>query len=312
MITLNKEILMHPDFIENLADELCEMLEALIDAEFENGDDTDFDFIDECADAINAIRSGDTAQILPVISRRDFIKKVSGSSRKALKAAVAVCAAAALIIGANTVLNKTQNIDIFEEVAGFFNEIFTDEPVQIETTEPEETLLQTAAPVVTGISVETGDNFKTEYYVGEEFSTDGITVFAEYDNGERKILKKSDYIIVVSSNFGKTAKYETVTVQKGSFREYLEVRVLNSISTKKLSSIYALFPENFAFTASDLNSIELDKMQVFAVYSNGDESELSAGEYEVSIEKEKRLFEEYATVTVAYEGCSCSFMVFKE
>lgn len=314
MMTISKEILMHPDFTENLADKLCEMLEALIDAEFEKGDNTDFDLIDECADAINAIRSGDALQILPLISRRDFISKVSGSSHKAVKAAAAVCAAIALIIGTNAFLSKTNNINIFEEVAGFFNEIFTDEPVKIEITAPEETQTQaqTEAPIITGISVETNDSFKDEYYVGEEFSTDGITVFAEYDNGERKVLKKSDYIVVVSSDFGETAKYETVTVHKGSFKEYLEVRIIDSISTKKLSSIYALFPEDFTFTAKDLDDINLDEMQVYAVYSSGDEAELSAGEYEVSIEKEKRLFEEYAAVTVTHKGCSCSFMVYKE
>lgn len=311
MMTVSRDILMHPDFIENMADELCEMLEALIDAEFDKGDDTDFDFIDECADAINAIRSGSTAQILPVISRRDFINKVSGSSHKALKAALAVCAAIAMVIGANTLLKETQNIDIFEEVAGFFNEIFGEKPVTPETTAPSKAPVQTAAPAITGLSVETSDSFKSEYYVGEEFSADGISVFAEYDNGERKLLKKSEFTVIVSPNFGKNAKYETVTIQMGSFREYLEVRVIDSVSTKKLSSIYALFPDDFNFTTNNFEDIDLDEMQVFAVYSNGDETELSAGEYEVSIEKEKRLFEEYATVTVEHNGCSCSFMVFK-
>jgi len=56
MMTVSREILMHPDFMADLADELCESLEALIDAEFEKGDEADFDFIDECANAINAIR----------------------------------------------------------------------------------------------------------------------------------------------------------------------------------------------------------------------------------------------------------------
>ena len=37
MMTVSKDILMHPDFMADFADELCEMLEALIDAEFEKG-----------------------------------------------------------------------------------------------------------------------------------------------------------------------------------------------------------------------------------------------------------------------------------
>ena len=47
MMTVSREILMHPDFMSNLADEFCGMLEDLIDAEFGKGDDTDFDFIDK-------------------------------------------------------------------------------------------------------------------------------------------------------------------------------------------------------------------------------------------------------------------------
>lgn len=315
MITLNKEILLHPDFTGDLENELCEMLEALIDAEFEKGDNTDFDFIDECADAINAIRSGDMTAVLPVISRRDFIKKVSGSSNKSIKTALAVCAALAVIFGANAVLSKTTDVDIISEVYGFFSEFFTHEAEPIETTTAPavtETTTQTSAPEIIGISVEKGDNFKSEYYVGESFTADGITVFAEYDNGERKILDKSEYRITVNADFGSAAKYEPVTVEASGLREHLEVRVINSISTKKLSSVYAIFPDDFTFTADDLDNINLDKMQVFAVYSDGSERELSADEYEIVKEIEKNLFEEYATITVGFESCSCSFMVFKE
>ena len=91
MMTVSREILMHPDFMTNLADELCTMLETIIDAEFEKGDDTDFDFIDECADAINAIRSGDSAQVLPVISRKDFLKKVGIKGERKIKTTPKAC-----------------------------------------------------------------------------------------------------------------------------------------------------------------------------------------------------------------------------
>lgn len=313
MITLNKEILSHPDFTDNLADMLCEYLEELIDAEFEKGDETDFDFIDECANAINSIRSGNTAEILPVISRREFIKKVSGSSHKTvIKTAIAICAALAVIFSANTILSKTQNIDIIREVSGFFTEIFKGEAKPVETTQPQTTEAPAQAPVITGISVETDDNFKTEYYTGEKFSSDGLSVFAEYDNGEKKRLSKDEYTVTVSKDFGSEAKYETVTVEAAGLIEYVEIRVINSISTPKLTSIYAILPDDFKFTAKDLYNIEIDGMQVYAVYSDNSEKELGAGEYEINIETEKRLFEEYATVTIVYENCSCSFMVFKE
>ena len=39
---------------------------------------------------------------------------------------------------------------------------------------------------------------------------------------------------------------------------------------------------------------------------------MTADDYTVDIDIEKKLFKEEAFVTVSYEGCSCSFMVFKE
>lgn len=309
MMTISKEILMHPDFIANLADELCEMLEALIDAEFEKGDDTDFDFIDECAEAINAIRSGDDAQILPLISRKDFLKKIGVKTERKFKVFVAACAAIALIFTAGTQIEVEENISVVEALSGIVSEFFTkdrqDEPP---ATHPETTT--EAAAVITGISVETADEFKSEYYVGEDFSKKGIKVFADYSDGKRKLV--DGYTLEVSASFGTEPKYETVKISFGDFAQTIEVRVIESLETKKLTSIYALFPEDFTFTAKDVKNINLDGMQVYAVYSNGDETELSADEYTVEKEYEKTLFEEKTTVTVAYENCSCSFMVFKE
>ncbi|MGN0573263.1 MAG: bacterial Ig-like domain-containing protein, partial [Acutalibacteraceae bacterium] len=60
------------------------------------------------------------------------------------------------------------------------------------------------------------------------------------------------------------------------------------------------------------NNIDLSEMQVYAVYSDGSERELTADEYSVETEREKTLFKENVTVTVSYEGCSCSFKVFEE
>ena len=309
MMTVSREILMHPDFIANLADELCEMLEALIDAEFEKGDDTDFDFIDECADAINAIRSGDDAQILPLVSRKDFLKKIGIKTESKFKVFVAACAAIALVFTAGTQIEVEENVSVIEALSGIVSEFFAGEKqVEPPATQPETTT--EAAAVITGISVETTDEFKSEYRVGEKFSKKGIDVFAHYSNGERKLV--DGYTVEVSDSFGTEPKYETVKILFGDFSQTVEVRVIETLETKKLTSIYAIFPEDFTFTAKDVRNVNLDGMQVYAVYSNGDEAELTADEYTVEKEYEKTLFEEKTTVTVAYENCSCTFMVFKE
>ena len=311
MMTVSKEILMHPDFMTNLADELCTMLEAIIDAEFDKGDDTDFDFIDECADAINAIRSGDNAQILPIISRKDFLKKVGIKTERKFKIWIAACAAIAILFTAGTQIEVEENVSIVQALSGIVSDFFTNEK-QIEATTTQPATTTEKSPELINITVETTPEFKTEYYVGEKFSHNGIKVFGEYDNGERMLVRINDYTVEVSDTFGTEPKYETVKITVGNFAQTLEVRVIESLETKKLTSIYAIFPDDYDFTAKDLNNIDLSQMKVYAVYSNGDETELTADEYMVETEIERKLFEENAFVTIRFEGCSCSFMVFKE
>ena len=311
MVTVSREILMHPDFMTNLADELCTMLETIIDAEFEKGDDTDFDFIDECADAINAIRSGDESQILPIISRKDFLKKVGIKTESKFKILVAACAAIAILFTAGTQIEVEENVSIVQALSGIVSDFFTNTK-QIEATTTQPATTTEKSPKLINITVETTPEFKTEYYVGEKFRQDGIKVFGEYDNGEKRLVRIEDYTVEVSDTFGTKPKYETVKITAAGFTQTLEVRIIESIETKKLNSVYAIFPEDFTFTAKNLNNIDLSQMQVYAVYSNGDKTELTADEYMVETEIERKLFEENAFVTIRFEGCSCSFMVFKE
>lgn len=317
MMTVSREILMHPDFMDNLADELCTMLESIIDAEFDKGDDTDFDFIDECADAINAIRSGDESQILPLISRKDFLKKVGIKTERKFKVWIAAAAAIAILFTAGTQIEVEENVSIVQALSGIVSDFFTNtKQIEAVTTQPATTVTATATTEkkasLIDITVETTPEFKTEYYVGEKFSDNGLKVFGEYDNGERRLVRVDDYTVEVPDSFGTEPKYETVKITVGDFTQTFEVRVIESLETKKLTSIYAIFPDDFDFTANDLNNIDLSEMQVYAVYSNGDETELSSDEYTVETEIEKHLLEENAFVTVSYEGCSCSFMVFRE
>jgi len=311
MMTVSREILMHPDFITNLADELCAMVEAVIDAEFDKGDDTDFDFIDECADAINAIRSGNESQILPLISRKDFLKKIGIKTESKFKVLVAACAAIAILFTAGTQIEVEENVSIVQALSGIVSDFFTNTK-QIEATTTQPATTTEKSPKLINITVETTPEFKTEYYVGEKFRQDGIKVFGEYDNGEKRLVRIEDYTVEVSDTFGTKPKYETVKITAAGFTQTLEVRIIESIEAKKLTSIYAIFPDDFDFTAKDLNNIDLSQMQVYAVYSNGNETELTADEYTLDIEIEKNLIKEEAFVTISYEGCSCSFMVFKE
>lgn len=314
MMTINKEILLHPDFITGIADELCQTLEALIDSEFEKGDDADFDFIDECAEAINSIRSGDSAQILPFISRKDFLKKVGIKTYSRIKVFVVACAAIALIFTAATQIEVEENISLVQAFSGIVSQLFGAKQ-QITATEPTETTTlpeaeKTAA--VTGITADTEHSFKTEYYIGEKFSVEGLRIFAEYSNGERILINSNDYSVEVSDSFGTKPGYETVKITSKGFTCTFEVRVLEAVATKKLNSVYAVFPDSFSFTSEDIYEIDLSSMQVFAIYSDGSENELDDKEYTVEYEYIEKLFEESVRITVTHKDCSCSFVIYEE
>ena len=131
-VTVNKDIFLHPDFNGDLTEFLCNYLNALIDEELEK-EDADFDFIDECASAINSIRDGFIDAVIPVISRKDFMEKLGIRTVRFSKAFAAVIAAAIMLVTANGIIAGATDYNFIEEVSKKIVEIFTQEE---ETPEP--------------------------------------------------------------------------------------------------------------------------------------------------------------------------------
>lgn len=323
-VTVNKDILLHPDFSQNLNEILCIYLNALIDKELEK-EDADFDFIDECADAINSIRNGFIDAVIPVISRKDFMAKLGIRTVRFSKAFAAVIAAAIMLVTANGIIAGATDYNFIEEVSKKIVEIFTQdeetpEPPPETTTSPTTTTTEptteesTTIPIKAeqGIALNFGKDFKKEYNVGESFDPNGITVLLLYDDESKTVLDRSKYQIKAPSDFGKVAGYETVTVTYKGFENSFKVRILNTKETPLLTSVYATFPSDYDFKAENLDNIDLSNMQVFAVYSDKNEKELTADDYTVEITDISTLFEKKVIVTVKYETVSCSFTVFKE
>ncbi|MBQ3498816.1 MAG: bacterial Ig-like domain-containing protein [Clostridia bacterium] len=315
-VTVNREVFLHPDFMQDLSQKLCDYLNALIDAELEK-EDADFDFIDECACAINAIREGFVDAVLPVISRKEFMARLGIKTNRVSKSFAAVVAAAIMLVAGNSAIAGATDYNIIEEVAQKIADFISNS--EEETTLPPQTE-PTTKPVQTtvlhqkeeDITIEFEEGFKTEYNVGEQLNTNGLKVYLLYDDGSKKELEVQSCKIAASPSFGKAAGYETVTVSYGEFEQSFKVRILNTESTPLLTSIYATFPEGYDFTADDLNNIDLSFMQVYAVYSDGDKTELAADEYTIEKDYEKSFFEEKVTITIVYKNCSCSFMIFKK
>ena len=323
-VSVNKDIFLHTDFNGDLTEYLCNYLNLLIDEELEK-EDADFDFIDECADAINSIRDSFIDAIIPVISRKDFMAKLGIRTVRFSKAFAAVIAAAIMLVAVNGIIASATDYNIIEEVSKKIVEIFTkgDETPEL-TTEQETTTLpptttqestteeKTTLPtkVEQGITLKFSNDFKKEYNVGECFEPDGITAFLVYDDESKAKLDK--YKIEIPPDFGKTAGYETITISYMNFKESFKVRILNTKETPLLTSVYVIFPSDYNFKVQDLANIDLSFIKVFAVYSDESEKELTAEEYSVEITDISTLFEKKAIVTVTYETVSCSFTVFKE
>lgn len=315
-VTVNREVFLHPDFMQDISETLCNYLNSLIDAELEK-EDADFDFIDECASAINAIREGFVDAVLPVISRKEFMAKLGIKTNRVSKSFAAVIAAAIMLVAGNSAIAAATDYNIIEEVAQKIAEFISNS--EEETTLPPQTEPTTESAQTTvlqkkeeDITIEFEEGFKTEYNVGEQLNTNGLKVYLLYDDGSKKELEAKNYKITASPSFGKAAGYETVTVSYGEFEQSFKVRILNTESTPLLTSIYAIFPQDYDFTAGDLNNIDLSFMQVYAVYSDGKEKEITPDDYAVDIADISTIFEKKVLVTVSFEGCSCSFTVFKE
>ncbi|MBQ8227897.1 MAG: bacterial Ig-like domain-containing protein [Clostridia bacterium] len=288
-VSVNKDIFLHTDFNGDLTEYLCNYLNALIDEEFEK-EDADFDFIDECADAINSIRDGFIDAVIPVISRKDFMAKLGIRTVRFSKAFAAVIAAAIMLVAVNGIIASATDYNIIEEVskkvAGFFAQ--TDKKPDF-TEKAEITATTTFTPITVVIVpqrliVTFDSSFKDEYTIGEKFDPKGIVIRVSFSDGEVKVISSDNYEIITDKDFGKSEKLETVTVKYEKLTETFSVRVLRDEDTKVLNSVYATFPENFNFRTDDINNIDLSGMEVFAVYSDKTEEKLRKSDYTIKTE----------------------------
>ncbi len=339
-VNISREVLMHPDFKADFREMLCKYLNTLIDAEFEK-DDPDFDFIDECADAINEIRENLSGAVFPIISKKEFFEKLGLKTSRTPKITIAVAAAVMMLFAANFVIASATDYNILNEIKESLIELFikekeetTTEKVSETTTEITKTTLTTEADTTQattqpttekkaetttvktktaeGIKVEFDDTFKTEYDVGESFDSGGLKVYLIYDDKSSTQIKENDYNVSISSDFGKTAGYETVTITHNGFKTEFKVRILNAKTTPLLTSIYATFQSGYDFTAEDIDNIDLSFMKVFAVYSDGSEKELNSDEYSVIKEDISTIFEKKVMITITHRTCISSFIVFEK
>lgn len=264
-------------------------LNALIDDELEK-DNPDFDFIDECIDTIDSIRNTDNT-IEFILSKKVFMNKIIHKKRyPVLIGTVSAAAAIALVICG-------MQIGHSEEIMTKISELTRNIPF-FSTVEP------VTERSVVSIRCSFSSEFKDEYVEGEPFDKSGIGVIAEYSDGTTENIPLSECDIDYDEGFGKNAGYETVTVEYMEVRTEFKVRILFDESSVILNSIYAGFPEDVTVSKDNL-----DKIQVYAVYSDGSERRLDSDKYTITVESADETTD---IVTIDYKNCSATFAIEKE
>lgn len=279
------------DIINNktFIDETEAYLNALIDDELEK-ENPDFDFIDDCIDAIDSIRNSERPAEL-LLSKKDFLNKVSGKKNyKPFIGFVAAAAAVAVVLGGTQIRQNEQIKTMVSELKNqlpFFN-----------------TVELTTQRSIISIKCTFTDEFKDEYVEGEPFDRSGIGVTAEYSDGTTENIPLTECSVDYDEGFGKNVGYETVTVEYMGLRTEFRVRILFDENSVLLNSIYAGFPEDV-----EISKENLDKLQVYAVYSDGSERELEADKYKITVESADETTD---IVTIDYKNCSVTFAINRE
>lgn len=295
-IMMNKTILEEILDENTLKSEIAELINNVIDEELVK-EEPDCDLIDECIDILDNLENDDYSNVIP------FINKTYKSrfSKKVWSILIACAILLAASIGTVAVGYTVEKIREAKEA-----EKTTTTTVTTTTTTTTTTITQTTVAItLQKLLLSFDSSFKDEYTVGEKFNPNGIVVKAEMSDGSIKTLSADEYEIITDKNFGKSEKYETVTVKYENLTEAFQVRVLRDEDTRVLNSVYAAFPDDFDFKTDDINNIDMSAMEVYAVYSDKSEEKISAEEY--TVEKEILPDGKTAFVTIRYESVYAQF-----
>lgn len=100
---------------------------------------------------------------------------------------------------------------------------------------------------------------------------------------------------------------------KDAFSQIIEV--LNAASDNsedsgnaEISSIYAVFPNDYSFTVNSKDDIDINEMTIYAVYRDGSEKNIPVSECTYSITQNSEDGKNQLILAVAYKGCVFSII----
>ncbi len=320
-------------FIDNIKAEI----NAIVDKELLKSDaEMNTELIGACIDAVlfleNIGDSGSDAELFGKITEKANSLGEINRRKRTLKAGSYVAAAAAAVIIVTAFIPGSNDKSILSNVAnkvmeGFFGgNVETTSPLL--TTENESTTEATAKTSVISssevqntsqgytsedttaskseskVSVSTvkqlygefSDDFVIEFESADKISLKGLVVKVVYDDNSETVVALSECGVSYSSPDSKNRVRVTVSYNNKYFSFYVRVVPKEVKNPVVLNSIYGEFDGAYS----------VDKMTVYAVYSDGTKKVIPSSEYKI-----KREYDEDfggVRVVVSYGGCDFGFM----
>ena len=217
-LMITKSILSEIYDDKSFKDEVAALINSLIDSELQK-EEPDFDFIDECVDALIEVQSGNPAAVIPFIAENKF--KDEDKKRRVLSILLACAVVLSLSFGAvaiNHTVEKKKEEQKTSQTTQTVTEQTTASTTSVKTASTSSAEISPDGKAVR-LNLKFASNFKSDYKKGEKLSLNGITVTVEYSDGTKKKVSINDCKIIKSDSFGKDSFVEKVTVEYAGVRD---------------------------------------------------------------------------------------------
>ena len=315
-IVLNREIAQGIFCDRALREELIKLLNALIDEELRKTDDeADFDLIDAYSEALNDLYGENgTLHVIRKLQTADaFLARVSENKKwqsinRAVKAGLAVCAALAFLVTANTVTEKATGVNVLGRAAEAVRNIFVGqerEPIITLPPETERAVTERVSEVASETTAQetekesTGEPSAAASAVGQTQPNRSPTT-----TGAQSTVKPKNPNLqqVLSPEDPPTTKAHETTTRKPFERDDEDETAAPCVI--KLSASYS---EDFKRDYKVGEPIDLRGLTVTATYDNGSTKQIPASA--CSIHGFSTETPANRIVTIEYEGCSFSYLI---
>lgn len=232
-LVINKSILNELYDDRTFKNDVSELINSLIDSELLK-EEPDFDFIDECADALIDLYSEKYSAVMPFIVKNKF--ENDEKKRKVLSIFIAAAVVLSLSFSAvavgHTVEKKIEERKTENTTSQTAEHTTATITSATSVTVTSSTTVTETIPDIKAVKLDLkfSSDFKSEYRPGEELNLNGMSVIAGFSDRTSRKIDINDCKIIKSENFGKDFCNEKITVEYGGVSESFSVSVFEEFT----------------------------------------------------------------------------------